>query len=276
MFIAVKIVIFTNQQMTNKSTLGNSKISGLIITYNEEQHIAAVIENISFVDEIIVIDSFSSDDTLSKLKNHENVKVIQRDFKNFSDQRNFAIQQATHKWILFIDADERITPELQMEILENINNPLDFVAFKFSRKFVFKDKIIRFSGLQTDYIYRLFKKGSSHYKEDRTVHEELEVNGKSKTLSNIMLHYSFSDYESYKQKTEHYAILKAKELLKQGKKPTIFDFHIKPAYKFLYNYIIRLGFLDGKAGYTICKLNGYGVKYRFKELEKLISASPKK
>ena len=262
--------------MTKKSTLENSKISGLIITYNEEKHIDNVIENISFVDEIIVVDSFSTDHTPAKLKKHDRVKVIQRAFKNFSDQRNFAIQQAQYPWILFIDADERISKELRSEILETVNNPLGFVAFKFPRKFVFKDKIIRFSGLQTDFIYRLFKKGSSHYKKDRTVHEELKVNGKSKTLSNIMLHYSFSNYESYKQKTEHYAILKAQELFEQGEKPTIFDFHIKPAYKFLYNYIIRLGFLDGKAGYTICNLNAYGVKYRFKELEKLISGSPKK
>ncbi|MEJ2113611.1 MAG: glycosyltransferase family 2 protein [Flavobacteriaceae bacterium] len=254
----------------------NSKISGLIITYNEERHIDDVIENISFVDEIIVIDSFSTDGTLLKLKKYNHVKVIQRDFKNFPDQRNFAIQQASNPWILFIDADERITEELRSEVLETINNPSDFVAFKFPRKFVFGDKIIRFSGLQTDYIYRLFKKGFAEYKDDKTVHEELEVKGASKTLSNIMLHYSFSDYERYKQKTEHYAVLKAEELFNQGKKPSWIDFFIKPIYKFLYNYILRLGFLDGKAGYTICKLNAYGVKYRFKELEKLISISPKK
>ncbi|HMC01151.1 MAG TPA: glycosyltransferase family 2 protein [Flavobacteriaceae bacterium] len=260
----------------NLTTLENSKISGLIITCNEEQHIDDVVKNISFVDEIIVVDSFSTDETLSKLKKLNHVKVIQRDFKNFSDQRNFAIQQASNLWILFIDADERIPKELRSEVLQIVNNPSDFVAFKFPRKFIFQDKIIRFSGLQTDYIYRLFKKDFAQYKQDKTVHEELVVNGKSKTLSNAMLHYSFSNNESYKQKTEHYAKLKAKELFKQGKKPTWIDFYIKPKYKFLYNYVFRLGFLDGKAGYTICKLNAYGVKYRFKELEKLISASPKK
>lgn len=253
----------------------NSKISGLIITYNEEKHIDAVLKNIDFVDEIIVIDSFSTDDTLSKLKENKQVKVIQREFKNFSDQRNFAIEQATHPWILFIDADERITDELRFEILKTINNKTDFVAFKFPRKFVFQDKIIKFSGLQTDFIYRLFKKGYAQYKLDKKVHEQLEVNGAVKTLSNGMLHYSFNDYSSYKKKTEHYAKLKAEELFDKGKKPYLVDLYIKPAYKFLYNYIIRLGFLDGKAGYIICVLNAYGVKYRFNELKKLITSSPK-
>ncbi|MDU8886108.1 glycosyltransferase family 2 protein [Yeosuana sp. MJ-SS3] len=254
----------------------NSKISGLIITYNEEELVDDVIENISFVDELIVVDSFSTDKTISKLNKYNHVKVVQRNFKNFSDQRNFAIQQAQYPWILFIDADERITKELRSEILETVSNPSIEVAFKFPRKFVFGDKLIKFSGLQTDFIYRLFKKGFAQYNLDQTVHEKLEVNGKSKTLSNVMLHYSYSDYESYKKKTEHYAILKAQELFEQGKKPTFFDFYIKPAYKFLYNYIFRLGVLDGKAGYIICKLNAYGVKYRFKKLEKLISSSPKK
>lgn len=251
------------------------KISALLITFNEEVHIDAVIKNISFADEILVIDSFSTDQTINKLIEYKQVKVVQRAFKNFSDQRNFAIQQASHPWILFIDADERITKELKNEILKTLNIPTNVVAYKFKRKFVFKNKIIRFSGLQTDYIFRLFKKGSAKYKQNKTVHEELEVTGISKTLTNNMLHYSFTDYLSYKKKTEHYGQLKAQELFNEGKKPNLFDFYIKPAYKFIYNYVFRLGFLDGKAGYTICKLNAYGVYYRFKELKRLSPDLPK-
>lgn len=253
----------------------NSKISGLIITFNEEKHIDDVIKNIAFVNEIIVIDSFSTDQTLNKLQAHNNVKVIQRKFKNFSDQRNFAIEHANYPWILFIDADERITSELKTEIIEKVKNPKTIIAYKFPRKFVFQNKMLKYSGLQTDYIFRLFKNGFAHYKQNRTVHEQLEIKGTTETLSNFMLHYSFSDYTSYKKKTEHYAKLKAKELFTKGKKPSMIDFYMKPAYKFLYNYVLRFGFLDGKAGYIICSLNAYGVKFRFKELKKLIVNSLK-
>ena len=256
-------------------TKEKNKISGLIITRNEEKHIDEVLDNVSFVDEIIVIDSYSTDQTIPKLQKHKHVKIIQREFKDFADQRNFAIDQASHPWILFIDADERIPIKLKEELITNINSESNIVAYKFPRDFIFQNKVMRYSGLQTDFIYRLFKKGHAKYRKDKPVHEILEVNGQSKTLVNAMLHYSFSDYTSYKNKIEQYAKLNAQELFLKGKKSTFFGFYIKPAYKFLYNYIIRFGFLDGKAGYTICTLNAYGVKYRFNELKRLITISSK-
>ncbi|MFD2917607.1 glycosyltransferase family 2 protein [Psychroserpens luteus] len=251
-----------------------SNISALMITFNEIKHIEEVISNLTFADEIIVIDSYSTDGTFEKLSKMNNVKVILREFKNFADQRNYAIEQANCEWIFFIDADERLTPESQNEIVETVKHNNGIKAFKFPRKFIFNNKIIRFSGLQTDQVFRLFKKGVTKYCEDRLVHELLDFNGEFKVLKHNILHYSFSDYESYKQKTEHYGLLKAQELLKKGKRPNWFHFYIKPAYKFLVNYIFRLGFLDGKEGYIICSLNAYSVFYRYKALENLL-ASPK-
>ncbi|GAA3574611.1 glycosyltransferase family 2 protein [Snuella lapsa] len=248
----------------------STQISALLITYNEIEHIDAVIDNISFADEIIAIDSFSTDGTYERLKSMEHVKVLQREFINFADQRNFAIKQANYNWVLFIDADERISTDLTTEILCVTKSPDNFTAFKFKRNFVFEDRIMRFSGLQSDSVFRLFIKGTSKYKEDRIVHEILEIQGNSKTLENTMLHYSFSDYNSYKAKAEHYAKLKALELFQKGKKPNAFHFYLKPIYKFTINYFLRLGFLDGKAGYTICALNAYGVYYRYQELKRLI------
>lgn len=246
-----------------------------MITYNEINHVEEVIKNVDFADEIIVVDSLSTDGTFEKLSEMKNVKVILREFKNFADQRNFAIDQANCEWIFFIDADERLTPESQKEIVETVQNNSGIDAYKIPRRFMFNDKPMRFSGLQTDRVFRLFKKGITKYREDKLVHELLDFKGNFKVLKHDMLHYSFSDYESYKQKTEHYGLLKAHELLKKGKRPNWFHFFIKPAYKFLTNYIFRLGFLDGKEGYIICTLNAYGVFYRYKALEGLLASSPK-
>lgn len=246
-----------------------------MITYNEVDHIDGVLECLNFADEIIVIDSFSTDGTFEKLDTNKGVKVIQRAFNNFADQRNFAIAQATNKWLFFIDADERLTEASQEEIKEIATNNTAHDAYKIPRTFLYQDKVIRFSGLQTDQVFRLFKNGTATYIEDRLVHEILDVKGSYGVLKHKMLHYSFANRESYKQKAEHYGKLKAEELFKKGKRPNAFHFYVKPTYKFLSNYIFRLGFLDGKAGYIICYLNAYGVWYRYKTLERLRLATPK-
>lgn len=248
----------------------STKISALIITYNEVNHIEELINNIRFTDEIIVVDSFSTDGTLEELAKFKHVNIIKRKFKNFADQRNFALEQATHDWVLFIDADERLTEKLKTEIITTINNPTDVVAFMFKRLYFFDKKRIYFSGFQTDTTYRLFKKDHVTYIEDKIVHEMPQLDGKSEILKNNMLHYCFDSAPHYKAKMEHYASLKALELFKKGKKTTAFHFIFRPTYKFIVNYFFRLGILDGKAGFQICYLSAYGVYYRYKELEKLV------
>lgn len=245
------------------------KISGLLITYNEVNHINEVIKNINFVDEIIVIDSFSTDGTFEKLQKLKQVKVIQREFKNFADQRNFAIQQATKDWILFIDADERITKKLKEEIKTKISTLSTTTAYMFKRKYFFKQKRIRFCGFQTDTTYRLFKNGFFKYDETKIVHEMPIVNGKSDVLKHDMLHYCFDSAAHYKSKMEQYARLKALELYNKGKKPNAFHVYIRPVYKFIVNYIFRLGILDGIEGFKICYLSAYGVYYRYQVLKKI-------
>ena len=247
-----------------------AKISALIIVYNEINHIKEVINNISFVDEIIVVDSFSTDGTFEELLQFEHVKTLQHKFENFADQRNFALQQATHNWVLFIDADERLTETLKAEIITTLNNPTDAVAFMVKRLYFFNKKRIYFSGFQTDTTYRLFKKDRVKYIEEKIVHEMPKIEGESEILKNNMRHYCFDSASHYKAKMEHYAKLKALELFRKGKKPTIFHFIFRPTYKFIVNYFFRLCFLDGKPGFQICYLSAYGVYCRYKELERLI------
>lgn len=247
----------------------SKKISALIITYNEVNHIEEVINNVNFADEIIVVDSFSTDGTAEILSKFKKVTTFQREFINFADQRNFAIQQATHNWILFIDADERITDKLKDEIITTIDKPTTTVAFMVKRLYYFKKKRIRFSGFQTDTTYRLFKKDKVKYIEDKIVHEMPQIDGENGILKNNMLHYCFNSAKHYKVKMEHYASLKAQELYQKGKKANALHFIFRPIYKFIVNYIFRFGFLDGKEGLQICYLSAYGVYYRYKELKKL-------
>ncbi len=248
------------------------KISALMITLNEEENIGEVLDNLSFTDEIIVVDSFSTDKTMEIIKGYPHVKSVQRKFKNYTDQKRFALSQATNDWILFLDADERITTPLEEEILQLVKNEKETAsAYFFLRTFMFKNKVLRFSGWQTDKNYRLFRKSKVQFAKDRIVHETLIVDGPSKTLKNRLIHYSYSDYESYKSKMVNYGKMKAKEEFRKGKRAKWHHFLWRPTYKFINHYLIRLGFLDGKKGIIICYLNALGVWSRcvaMKELTK--------
>jgi len=246
-----------------------NKISGLVITFNEERNIEELVRNLDFVDEIVVVDSFSTDKTIEILHKFPKVKVIQNKFEDYTKQRNFALTFVKNPWILFLDADERITPELKIEILQTVENPNAKDTYYVYRKFMFKNNALRFSGTQTDKNFRLFKKENTYYKKDLLVHETLDITGKTiGILKHKLIHYSYTNYQEYKQKMISYGRLKAKELYNKGKK-TFFYHYVKPIYKFLYAYIIRLGFLDGKKGIIICYLNALNVWVRYRELKKL-------
>ena len=254
------------------STTDKQKLSVLIITFNEELHIKSLLEDIDFADEIIVVDSFSTDQTVKIVKSFAHVKLIQNKFLNFTAQRNFTLDQAKNHWILFIDADEKLTPDLKYEIISTINNPNPASAYLVYRTFIFKNKKLRFSGWQTDKIFRLFNKTNCRYTEDRLVHEKLIVNGSEATLKNKLIHFSYTNYKDYKRKMYNYGILKANEKLKKGQKSSALLMIFHPVYTFLYQFLVRLGFLDGVKGITICYLNAYSIFIRYKELKKITSS----
>ena len=244
-------------------------LTALIITYNEEGNMASVLENLNFANEILVVDSFSTDRTIEIASTFKNVKVIQHPFKNYAEQRNYAISLASNPWLLFIDADERLTPALMKEIAQILQQNDSHSAYYFYRTFMFKNTKLHFSGWQTDKIFRLFKKEKAQYTLQKIVHEKLVVNGTTGKLKNKLIHFSYKDYSSYKQKMVYYGKLKAIEEFNKGTKPSFFHFYIRPLYQFVYQYIIRLGILDGKNGITICYLNALSVFVRFQELKKI-------
>lgn len=246
-----------------------NKLSAVMITYNEIEHIDAVLENLGFADEIVVVDSFSTDGTVERIRAHENVKLIQRPFKDFTDQKSYALAQATNDWVLFMDADERVTNSLKHEILDTVNKKETASAYYFYRTFMFEDKVLKFSGWQTDKNYRLFKKSKANFIQDRIVHETLLVDGESDNLENKLIHYSYKNYEEYKNKMVKYGKMKALEESGKSYVPNVYHFVLRPFYKFIHHYIFRLGILDGKKGLIICYLNALGVYSRYKELKRL-------
>lgn len=244
------------------------KVSGLIITYNEEKNIREVLECFDFCDEIVIVDSFSTDKTLEIARTFLNVKIIQNTFEDFTKQRNLALDHAKNDWALFLDGDERITPLLRSEIIEKLNRPYKKDAYYFYRKFFFAGKPINYSGTQTDKNFRLFRRSKARYIAGKKVHETLEVNGTIGEFRNKLLHYSVSDYESYKQKMIHYGVLKGQELAIKGKKYSILAQYSKTAFKFFKAYIMRLGILDGEEGYQLCYLQSLSVFETYESLKK--------
>ena len=244
----------------------SSKISALVITLNEAKNIRDLINSLDFADEIIIVDSYSTDETLTILKEFSHVKVFQNVFTDFSTQRNIALKYASYNWILFVDADERIPENLKNEILNTVrsNNPKQ--GYYFKRKFYFLNEPVLFSGLRTDKNMRLFKKEGAQYRG--LVHEKLNIENAG-TLQNFLIHYSYNSHKHFKDKVIYYNRLKAKEKVEKGANPSAFMANFHPIYTFLNRYLFRLGILDGKKGFVICKIYAQGINERYKEIYKL-------
>lgn len=240
------------------------KITAIIPTFNEEIHIEKAIESVSFADEIIVIDSYSTDRTVELAKKHD-VRIIERVFDDFSTQKNFAISQAENEWIYILDADERVTPELQLEILEAVKSPKNFVGFYVYRTFYFLNKKIRFGGWNRDKVVRLFLKEYCQY-DGNLVHEIIKAEGELGFLKQKVEHFSYRGFDHYTSKLNQYSGLQAQQLYDQGKKVTIFHLLVKPPVRFLIHYIIRLGILDGFSGFVLASTQAYGVYTRYVKL----------
>ncbi|SFR67943.1 MULTISPECIES: glycosyltransferase family 2 protein [Maribacter] len=245
------------------------QLTALVITFNEIGYIEKCIESVSFADEIIVVDSFSTDGTYEFLKDHPKVKVIQNPFENFTAQKSFALKQATNDWVLFLDADEIVSDALQNEITETVASDTDISAFWFYRQFMFQNEKLNYSGWQTDKNYRLFRKSKAVFSDCKIVHETLDVDGTSGILKEKLTHYCYKNYEDYKGKMLKYGRLKAIESFYKEKKFSYVMMVLKTSWKFFNHYILRLGILDGKKGFIICYLNSLGVLERYNELKQL-------
>lgn len=239
-------------------------ISAVAITYNESQNIERYIKSLSFADEIIIVDSHSTDNTVS-LAESLGAKVIQRTFENFSDQKNFALTLAKHDWVTFFDLDELINSGLADEIISTVKNEPKFQAYEVKRNFHFMGKRIKHSGFQTDKVARLFNKNYCHYNSN-LVHETLVCEGSTGVLNQPLEHYGYQGFDHYNNKLTQYSDLQAKDLYQKNVRPNLYHFLFKPWYKFVQNYVFRLGFLDGKEGFILCYVNAFAVFKRYIKL----------
>lgn len=245
-----------------------TKISGLVITFNEEKNIEEVIQNLYFCDEILIIDSFSTDHTVHLAQQFPKVKIIQNVFEDFSKQRNLALSEAENDWVLFLDADERLTPALTKEIQNTVASDHAAEAYYFYRTFFVGKQKIRFSGTQNDKNFRLFRKSKAEYVQEKKVHETLHVKGKTGVLKNKLLHYSFENYDAFKSKMLFYGNLKGVELYQKGKRYDFLTQWSKTIFKFVKTFFIKMGILDGKNGLIISYLQSLYVYQTHESLKK--------
>jgi glycosyltransferase involved in cell wall biosynthesis len=241
------------------------RVTAIIPCFNEAHNIEAALESVRWCDEILVVDSFSTDNTVSLAKKYT-AKLLQREYINSASQKNRAIPEAAHEWILLLDADERVTPQLQAEIQEILaQDQISFDAYWIGRRNFFLGKEIRFSGWQRDKVIRLFKRDNCRY-EEKQVHAEIITNGVVGKLNNKLLHFTYRDIHHYLEKWDRYSTWSANDAAKKIRNPNAFHFVVKPAFRFFKHYIVDLGFLDGYAGLIVCSLAAKGVFMRYVKL----------
>ena len=242
-----------------------TKLTALIPTGNEIHNIEAVIDSVAFADEILVVDSFSTDGTYEKAMKKA-TRVLRREFDYFSAQKNWAIPQAKYDWILIVDADERITPELKAEIQVILKTPNpNLVAYWIGRTNHFMGQQVQHSGWKNDKVIRLFKRDYCSY-EDKKVHEEIIADGEIGYLKQKLHHNTYTTFDAYVEKMNRYAWLQAQDYDKKTKLITPYHFVIKPFWRFFKHFIIQGGFRDGFVGFTIGYMQAYVVFMRYVKL----------
>jgi len=249
-----------------------TNISATIITLNEEANIGDCLASLDFADEIIVVDSGSSDKTEAICKAHPKVRFFHQEWLGYGGQKNRAAELAHNDWILNIDADERISPELQLS-LEDADTS-GFSAARMARENYFGKRWIRHCGWYPDYTTRLYDRRKCSFSE-RVVHESLEHDGKVETLAGNLKHFTYTDISDYLQRMNRYSTLAAAEMHKSGETVGPLAFLIKPLATFIKMYVIRKGFLEGFLGLVLSMLYAQYTFCKYAKLAELSRATPK-
>jgi len=244
------------------------KLSVVIITYNEEQKIEGALQSVRDVaDEIIVVDRYSDDDTVKIAKCYTD-KVFLRKWTNFADQKNYANQKTVHEWILSLDADERLSAELQAEILELKSEEPQAAGFSMPRKVFYLGRWIRHSGWYPDRKIRLFQKDKAHW-EGEYVHERLVIGEPVRKLRGDIHHFTYRSIGDHLERINVFSDLGAQKLYACRKKCRWPSLVFLPLFRFLKAYVLKAGFLDGFPGLVICTLHGYAIFVRYAKLREI-------
>jgi glycosyltransferase involved in cell wall biosynthesis len=239
-------------------------ISATIITHNEAGNIVRVIRSLSCADEIVVVDADSVDST-PELAAKLGARVIMHSWEGFAAQKNFAITQARHDWILSLDADEELDAHAQAAVMEWKRAHPVAAGYQFARRAQYLGRWILHSGWYPDYKLRLFDRRRGHW-EGAYVHESVTVDGPVATLPGEILHYTCNSLEEHRQRIEFYTELAAQEMLERGEDVTALRRRLGPAWVFLNSYLFRMGMLDGKQGYLIARMAARYVQRKYAKL----------
>ena len=228
-------------------------VTGIVTCFNEERHIAACLESLAWCDEIVVLDSFSTDRTPEVARSFPRVRFLERTYYGAAAAKNFAMDHARHEWMFILDADERCTPELRREIEALLAPGPARGAYFVKRRCFFLGREIRFSGWRNDRVVRLIRRGAARH-EDARVHPRVIVEGgAAPLLANPLVHYMVEDFHAYLQRMVKYGHWGAAQAWRDGKRAHSFaDVLFRPAWRFFRTYVLQLGFLDGGVGVAFC------------------------
>jgi glycosyltransferase involved in cell wall biosynthesis len=228
------------------------KISAIVITLNEEPNIADALRSLAWADEIIVVDSESTDHT-TEIAREFTARIIVRAWPGYSAQKNFAAEQARYDWIFSLDADERVSDELAREIarLKQIEVPIA-AGFEMPRLANYLGRWIKHSGWYPDYKLRLYDRRRGRWRGDY-VHEGIELDGKVERLKGDLLHYTVRDASDHHLRIDRYTTLAARQSHAQGKRASLGSIMFAPFATFIRSYVFKLGFLDGLQGLAIAR-----------------------
>jgi len=237
--------------MSENSSAARATLSVAIIAQDEEANLRLTLPSLAFADEVVVVDSGSLDGTLDVARAF-GAKVFCEPWRGFSGQKNFAIDQCVGDWVLSIDADEVVTAELREEILGVLASAPAFEAFSVGRRNYFLGRWLRWGGQYPDRKLRLFRRGAARF-EERPVHETVRYDGAVGRLDGDLLHYAYPTLAVYLEHMDRYSSASVPLLLAKGKTSRgvagfVWNVWVVPVATFVYNYCLRLGFLDGREG----------------------------
>jgi glycosyltransferase involved in cell wall biosynthesis len=240
-------------------------LSVLVATLDEEGTLPTCLASVEFADEIVVVDSGSRDRTCEIARSY-GAKVLEHPFESHARQKNWGLAQLTNAWVLALDADERVTPELGGEIARVLGgNDKGAKGYWISRDNYFLGRRIRGCGWQRDRVLRLFDRRSARY-DERLVHERIELEGEVGALAHCLLHESCRDLSSWVAKTTRYATLGAEDAWARGRRARAIDLVMRPPARFLKQYFLQAGFRDGVEGGILCAVSAFGVFLKYARL----------
>jgi glycosyltransferase involved in cell wall biosynthesis len=251
------------------------KISASIIVRNEEANVAEVCQTVAWADEIVIVDSDSTDRTVEIARRYTD-KVFNREFRGYKDKHEFADAQTTGDWVFWIDADERVTPELR-EAIEKLRqrDPATLPdGFRIARSTQYLGRWIKHSGWYPDYQMRLYRKSASYW-DGVSPHETARVNGRIETLAGEFLHYTKRNLSEHHRVLDEYTTLAAEFHARKNRRVRAIDLFVLPVAAFIRTYVFKLGFLDGVPGLIIAMFTAYSVFLKFAKVWEKSNLQPK-